>query len=259
MRPIVLLTDFGTSDGYVAAMKGVILSLLPQARLVDAAHDIPPGSVSSAAYVLYSYLDQFPADTVHLVVVDPGVGTSRRGLIARVGRQWFVGPDNGLVSLVWDGGEVFELNRPEHWRMPISATFHGRDVFAPVAAKLAAGMLPDRLGTRTAQPPTVTLSLGVERGADGGTLVARVVHVDRFGNLITSARSHDLPPAFTVRAGGETVCGPGRTFADVRSGDLVAYVGSRGLLEVAVRDGSAATRVGLGIGDSLEIRERRCG
>ncbi|MGI6207191.1 MAG: SAM hydrolase/SAM-dependent halogenase family protein [Anaerolineae bacterium] len=259
MRPIVLLTDFGTSDGYVAAMKGVVLSLLPGALLVDGAHDIPAGSVSAAAYALYSYLGVYPADTVHLVVVDPGVGTARRGIVARVGQQWFVGPDNGLLSLVWDGGEVFELDRPEHWRMPLSATFHGRDVFAPVAAKLAAGVPPDRLGTRTTEPPVVTTTLGATPGADEASLRARVIHVDRFGNLITSARASDLPDSFIVQAGPATIVGPSRTYADVQPGETLAYVGSTGLLEVAVREGNASARLGLSEGDGIEIRKRRRG
>jgi len=250
---ITLLTDFGTSDGYVAAMKGVILSQSPRAQLVDVAHDISPGAICSAAYVLYACYRYFPPGTIHLVVVDPGVGSERRALIVRAHQQWFVAPDNGVLSLICDGAQVetYQIDRPKCWLKPVSATFHGRDVFAPVAAKLAGGVPPTLLGSGT-HVPKITVRLGVRSRGDG-TLLGSVIHIDRFGNVITSARADDVPRGAEVRIGEEAVCGVVSTFSDVASGEMLAYVGSSGLLELAIRDGNAAVKLGVKCGDPVEI------
>jgi len=251
---ITLLTDFGLSDGYVAAMKGVILSLTPQACVVDVSHAIEPGAISSAAYLIYSVYRTFPEDTVHVIVVDPGVGTERRALAHRAGGYWFVAPDNGVLSLVCDpqAGETYLLENSSLWRQPVSATFHGRDVFAPVAARLAGGMPGRSVGPLT-DPPQRTLSLEPKLEEDG-QLVAEVLHIDRFGNVITSLRADLVSSDAVLDLKGKRISTLKRTFADAAPGELLAYVGSSGLVEVAVRDGNAARLLGVSIGDQIRVR-----
>lgn len=184
---ITLTTDFGTRDAYVAAMKGVLLSLAPQARLVDITHEIRPQDVMEAAFVLREAVPYFPPGTIHLVVVDPGVGTARRAVALRHGAHWFVGPDNGLFTLVLGTerpDELVELNRPEFWRTPTpSQTFHGRDIFAPAAGHLAAGRSLQEIGTPLEQLTTLRW---MEPSASNESIHGWVVHVDRFGNCITN-------------------------------------------------------------------------
>jgi len=252
MRVVTLLTDFGTQDGYVAAMKGVIISMAPQVAVVDIAHEIAPFAISSAAYVLYSCAFFFPRGTVHVAVVDPGVGTPRRAIIHCSRGHFFVAPDNGVLSLVADdSGPTYTLDRPEFWLPKVSSTFHGRDVFAPVAARLARGEPAGAMGTPGA-PPTRSVWLGAQP-AEGEQLLAQVLHVDRFGNLITGARPEDLPPVPVFLAGGREIRGLSRTFADVAQGELLAYIGSSGLIEIGQREGNAAETLGLGPGSIVRI------
>jgi S-adenosylmethionine hydrolase len=212
----------------------------------DVAHDVPPGDVEAAAWALGAYWRRYPEGTVHVVVVDPGVGTSRRALVAEADGRLLVGPDNGVLSWAlreaWRAGEVRAIEMPSG--AEISQTFHGRDVFAPAAARLAGGVAMSALGdpavgmVRLPWPEPV-LSHG--HGARG-----EVVHVDRFGNLITNLRADARRDGDGVASllAGEQRAPIGRTYGDVASGELVAYVGSRGLWEIAVRDGSAADRIG---------------
>jgi S-adenosylmethionine hydrolase len=228
---ITLITDFGTADGYVGAMKGVIASRAPSARVVDITHEIAPGDVEAAAFALRQAAPLFPPGTVHVVVVDPGVGSARRGIVG-VGRgQRFVGPDNGLFAGVAE--RAFEIVARRFRRPSVSATFHGRDVFAPAAAALARGARPEAAG-----PEVPLTALPREPG--------RVVHVDRFGNLIT-----DLVGIAEIRIGERTLPVL-RTYSDVAPGELVAYVGSAGSVEIGVRDGSAAQVLQLGRGARVE-------
>ncbi len=244
--PIVtLLTDFGLRDGYVGAVKGVILSRCPAARLVDLSHEIAPGDIGAAAYVLGQSASYFPPDTVHLAVVDPGVGSRRRGIACRVGPQRYVAPDNGILSRVLDCAEpcrAFEIARAEAWRESVSPVFHGRDVFAPVAAHLAAG---GELGELGAEIEVDGLARAgwpePRREADGR--IGCVVYVDHFGNLVTNLTAVDVPPEGELRVAGRSIP-RGRTYSDVHEGALVALVGSSGLIEIAKNGGSAAALLG---------------
>ncbi|MBC7228701.1 MAG: SAM-dependent chlorinase/fluorinase [Thermoflexales bacterium] len=274
MPVITLLTDFGTEDEYVGVMKGVILSIAPGVPLVDLSHRIPPQDVRRAAFLLANAVPYFPPDTVHLAVVDPGVGTERRPLAVRTPTGTFVGPDNGLFSWVlaevpeWTAVEIRELA----YRLPrVSSTFHGRDIFAPAAAHLAAGVPLEGLGPRV-EDPVVLPPPRLEIRA--GVLEGEVLYADRFGNLVTSIGRFRweggdlrLAPAFRPASGERTVGaaaarvvlagaelrGIRRTYGDVPVGELLALVGSSGFLEIAVRQGSAAAVLGAAPGTPVTV------
>jgi len=261
---ITLLTDFGTVDGYVASMKGVIAARAPGIVIDDASHDIPPGDVAAAAWTLSRYWRLYPEGTVHVVVVDPGVGSERRALAAEADGRLFVAPDNGVLTRVLaeaGGAAVVSVESADLFRTPVSATFHGRDVFAPVAAELArravAGPASYRealagLGPAVADP--VRLPLPQPHRA-GDHLAGEVVHVDRFGNLITNVPGEWLAPGARVQVDGGPAAPLVRTYADVAPGALAALVGSAGMLEISVRDGSAAERLGVGRGASVRVEQ----
>lgn len=244
MRPLItLLTDFGTADGYVAEMKGVLYSLASDVQVVDLSHDVPPQDVELARLTLARYWRRFPTGTVHLAVVDPGVGTARACLAVESDRRFLVGPDNGVLSpaLLLADARAVSLPVPS----TASRTFHGRDVFAPAAAALIRGASLDDLGP-TADAPVVRRTKEAVRREDGAVL-GEVIAIDRFGNAITNllgARSG------VVAAGGRPVPIRG-TYADVAAGAAVAISGSTGLLEIAVREGSAATVLGLTRGSTV--------
>ena len=257
---ITLTTDFGLADGYVGQMKGVILGIDPGLRLVDISHAVPPQAVASGAFLLAAAAGAFPAGTVHVLVVDPGVGTERHGLVARVGDAWLVGPDNGGWSYLARAAEgagapvaAWWLTQARYWRPQVATTFHGRDIFAPVAAHLARGVPPAELGEPLPAPvrlplPAVDRRLGRSRG--------QVVHIDHFGNAVTDLRPEDLPgpaAACHVYCGHFLVAGVARTYADVPVGAPVALVGSFGMVELAQRNGNAATTWGLMVGDEVTI------
>jgi S-adenosylmethionine hydrolase len=245
---ITLTTDFGTQDGYVGAMKGVILSELPSARLVDLTHEVAPQDVLGGAFALAQAAPLFPTGTVHVAVVDPGVGSPRRALIAAHGGSFYVGPDNGLLSLAAPG-RAFSVDRtPESWRL--HPTFHGRDLFARLAARLAGGALPGEFASAEVEPERIELA-PTERVGD--EVIGQVIHVDRFGNLITNFEGATVEAA-VLEIGG--VQAPRAvTYSDVERGRLVAYPGSAGYLEIAVRDGSAAQLLSAGRG--ARVRARR--
>jgi S-adenosyl-L-methionine hydrolase (adenosine-forming) len=245
---ITLTTDFGQADGYVAAVKGVILTICPQATLVDVSHEIRPQAVAQAAYLLLAVAPYFPPGTVHLVVVDPGVGTQRRAVAVETGRAIYVAPDNGVLSLALAGDKAraaVELTEPRYRLAEVSATFHGRDIFAPAAAHLAGGRSLTEMGPSL--PVAALQSLPPARQPE-------VIHVDRFGNLITNYRVPAGETRLAVTVGGARLEGLVRTFADVEPGALLAYRGSSGYLEIAVREGSAAQALGLGSGAAVKVQ-----
>lgn len=246
-RIITLLTDFGLRDSYVAELKGVLLSAAPDAALVDVTHEVSPGSVMSGQFLLARTWWRFPAGTVHLCIVDPGVGSSRRAIAAGSADHLFVGPDNGLFTPVLAGATVVTLPVPDH----ASPTFHGRDVFAPAAARLANGAAIGTLGEPVSDPVIMEPSAPTK---DGTFMVGKVVHVDRFGTLITDVPAALLRGVSVVLVGGEVPVPIGRTYADVNSGDLIALVGSGETLEIAARDRSAAQAIGVGVGAEVRFR-----
>jgi len=247
--PITLLTDFGTADGYVAEMKGVLTTLAPAVPLLDLTHDIPPQDITAARLALARCWRRFPVGTVHLVVVDPGVGTSRAALAVASDGRFLVGPDNGVLSpaLFALDAQVVQLVVPDS----ASPTFHGRDVFAPAAARLANGTTLDELGERLLHP--VRLRTPAPRRDTNGTLHGEVLTIDRFGNAITNL----MPaPGFTPQAvvAGMHTLRVVRTYAEAEDGEAVALVGSSGWLELAVRNGNAAGTLLLRRGDQIEAR-----
>lgn len=248
-RLVTLLTDFGARDSYVAEMKGAMLAIAPDLRFVDVTHELPPGHLQAGRYLAARTWRRFPTGTVHLVVIDPGVGTARAALAAERDGHGFVGPDNGVLGPVLAGAEVVRLAVPAG----ASPTFHGRDLFAPAAARLAAGAALNALGdpfdgwTRAPLPEPSTT-------ADG--TAGEVVYVDRFGTLVTN-----LPATLLLGRGavflGEVTVPVGRTFADVAPRALVAYAGSDGTVEIAARGASAAATLGAGIGAPVRMPARQ--
>jgi S-adenosyl-L-methionine hydrolase (adenosine-forming) len=247
---ITLLTDFGTTDSYVAEVKGVLLSAAPDVSLVDVSHSVPPGDIRAAAYLLGRIWHRFPRGTVHLAVVDPGVGTDRPALALAAHGHYFVGPDNGLFTLVLRDAEVQIVSLPTP--AAASATFHARDLFAPAAAALATGVPLANLGEPLATTP-VRVAYAEPR-YEGKTVVGQVIYVDRFGTLVTNLTPDLVPSYAAVEVEGLELGPLRRTFGDVPTGGLVAYVGSGGQVEIAVRDGSAARRLGMGVGGRVRVR-----
>ncbi|HTT70164.1 MAG TPA: SAM-dependent chlorinase/fluorinase [Anaeromyxobacteraceae bacterium] len=241
--PIVtLLTDFGAGSGYPAQMKAVLLSHLPGAQLVDLSHEVPRYDVLAGALLLEACAVRFPPRTVHLAVVDPGVGTARRplGLVDRVGRR-FVGPDNGLFTPFLEGGRAHHLAHPGLVPRPASRTFHGRDLFAPVAAFLAGGGAAAALGPPLDDP--VRLPWPTAR-REGDLLHGECLWADHFGNVLTSIREEDLASSRPLAVAVEgQAARPVGTYGEGEQGELLALVGSSGRLEIAVREGSAAARL----------------
>jgi S-adenosylmethionine hydrolase len=246
---ITLLTDFGTRDSYVAEMKAVLASQAHPAQLVDITHHVPPGDVRVAQYLLARVWPRFPQGSVHLVVVDPGVGTKRRALAAGAAGHFFVAPDNGILTSLPSDARFVELPVPAG----AAPTFHGRDLFAPAAAELANGTALTHLGHPIADP--VRSPLPVPR-KDGASWVGVVIYVDRFGTLVSNIPGDAVAPGAHVKVGEREVV-TSRTFGDVARGDVVAFVGSGGTVEIAVRDASAAGVLGLGVGAEVRVEVPR--
>lgn len=247
-RIVTLTTDFGTADGYVAEMKGVLLTIAPDAVIIDVTHDIPPQDVDFARLAVERMWLRFPARTVHLVVVDPGVGSARAALAVESRERFLVGPDNGVLSpaLIGPGARVVELSVPAD----ASATFHGRDVFAPVAALLARGDDIAKLGTPVPSPVVRRTPEPVRR-ADGG-VEGEVVAIDRFGNAITNLRAEHG----AVQCGSRVIA-IRHSYADVEVGEALALVGSGGAIEIAIRNNDAARALRLSRGDKVILRPAR--
>jgi S-adenosyl-L-methionine hydrolase (adenosine-forming) len=255
---ITLLTDFGIEDYYVAAMKGIILSRCDQTRLIDVSHAIAPQNVLSAAYVLLGAYAQFPSGTIHLAVVDPGVGSSRRGIILRTDRYYFIGPDNGLFSLIMpESVQAFEIQPSAYLPAMVSNTFHGRDIFAPVAAALAAGVKPEELGTSISDPQRfspLTQNTGLE-------IKSQIIHIDRFGNGVTGIErrhltSARLPASFALRIGDAVIRVQKRFYAEEPrvSGEPFVIWGSLNFLEISVANSSATELLKLSCGQPVTLK-----
>jgi len=261
MRLITLTSDFGLQDTFVGIMKGVILGIAPGAVIVDLIHEIPPQDVMAAALALESAIPHFAPGAVHLAVVDPDVGSERHAVAIETDHGTLVGPDNGLFTAVLEHFPVrraVRLTNERYFRSEVSPTFHGRDIFAPVAAHIAAGTPLAELGEQTEDLVHLDLPCPVLRGR---SIEAHVIHIDRFGNLVTDLTEPafremmDAPASgVTVIVRGDIIEGLSRTFADVPRGEPLAYFGSGRRLEVGVREGSAAHTLGAVIGTSITLR-----
>jgi S-adenosylmethionine hydrolase len=260
---VTLLTDFGTRDGYVGAMKGMMLSIEPSVRCIDITHDITPHRVDEAAFVVSTSGPSFPSGTVHVVVVDPGVGSSRRPLAAYAQDQYFIAPDNGVLTdiLVGYRPEVRTIDNPAYIADSVSSTFHGRDIFAPVAAHLVHGISFDELGPiidnwHRLERPRV-------RKARGGRLVGKVVHVDRFGNIVTNLRPKDVTllaeGKAVLRIGGITIHRLSTSYSDVMVGEILGLFGSSGRLEISVNKGRANDILQEGVGSKVWLEPSNVG
>jgi S-adenosylmethionine hydrolase len=261
MSLITLTTDFGTSDGYVGTMKGVILGIAPNATIVDITHEIQPHAISQAAFVIATAAPYFPVGTVHVVIVDPGVGSQRRAIVVQTERAIFVAPDNGVLTFTLRPFtphrrpiRIAHLTRRQYWLPQTSNTFHGRDIFAPVAAYLAKGVPLSEMGEPIHDP--VLLEHPQPQQMPDGSLQGRVIYADRFGNLVT-----DIPAAWLggtaqwyIEAAGCVIEGLRSAYADVPRGGLLALIGSAGTLELAVREGSAASTLKAGEGSPVTVR-----
>ncbi len=244
---ITLLTDFGYSDYFVGSMKGVILGISPDARIVDITHEVPAGDIESAAFTLQAAYTSFPAGSIHVAVVDPGVGSDRRPILVQAGGHSFVGPDNGIFSYVcWEEKRrIFELTNSDYFRSEVSSTFHGRDIFAPAAAALATGIKPSALGQEV-EMMTHLKPLRPKK-LRGGALKAKIIHIDRFGNCITSLTRSDLTTTMieqdaSVEVNGTTIKSFRKFFSERPGGrkEVFGIWGSAGFLELAAMNDSAA-------------------
>lgn len=263
-RPIFLLTDFGTRDSYAGQVRAVIAGIAPHSLVVDLTHDVEPFAVDHGAWLLESALPALPPSAVVMAVVDPGVGSARRGLLVlREGRA-FIGPDNGVLSCAFPtelrdgrGGEspdVRELTHPRFHRPTVSATFHARDIFGPVAAHIAAGVDYREVGPPAVNPVLLPPCCG--QPAAMGELHGEVVHVDRFGNLVTTIRAAQLFPSFELEVAGRVIARHVRTFADAPPAEPFCHVDSSGFIAIAVNMGSAAATLGVGRRTPVVVRAR---
>ena len=274
--PIVLTTDFGWSDAFVGVMKGVILTINPQAVILDLTHDLPPQQIGPASFVLGVNHPYFPPNTIHTAVVDPGVGTARRALLLITPTARFIAPDNGLLSSVIKDyldappaqpGLVplplqltaYELTNPEYRRHPVSSTFHGRDIFAPAAAYLSLGRPPQSFGPPVSELVWQPMAMPTRRG---NILYGEVIYIDRFGNLITNITTAQLPSSpLIIEIANRRIPGLSRTFHDPAAAPatapadppLIALIGSNGYLEIAVPDGNAAQRLSLDYSAPVQV------
>ena len=254
---ITLLTDFGTSDYFVGALKGVILSINPTIRIVDITHEIPPQDIESAAFTLLACYQSFPVGTIHVAVVDPGVGSSRRAIAASAAGQFFVGPDNGLFSYVFEREppkSIVQLTNEKYFRHPVSNTFHGRDIFAPVAAALSKGARLDSFGSEISDP--VNLESLTPPRLNSGALKGRIIHIDHFGNCVTNFDKQALngieSPSLRIKR--RRIAGIQQSYNEgKRDGDLFAIWGSAGFLEIAARERSAAKLLNSKRGDKVVL------
>jgi S-adenosyl-L-methionine hydrolase (adenosine-forming) len=260
-RIITLLTDFGTEDYFVGAMKGVILTRSPETVIVDITHAVPPQDVRAGAFMLSAVYRSFPSRSIHLAVVDPGVGSDRRPIVVEAANHLFVGPDNGLFSMVLDGvpgATVRHITNSDYFVSEPSSTFHGRDIFAPVAAALARGVEPGELGSIIEDP--VRIKFAECESLSDGTMVGRVIHIDHFGNCLTNFPGEQLKTLlaarpFRLRVKEHQIDKILKTYSEAAAptGEAFAIIGSAGYLEISVRCSSAARQLKIAVGDPVQL------
>lgn len=264
MSVITLLTDFGTADEYVGVMKGVILSICPSASIVDISHQIEPQDIVQAAYLIPAYFHFFPEGTVHIVVVDPGVGSQRGILAVHFHSHIFIAPDNGVLSLLLrdqKSDTIVHVNESDYFLEPVSATFHGRDIFAALGGHVACGTKIESMGDRLQIKDIVHLNELTRQISESGKLVGKIISIDRFGNLISNIDSIHLrdfcrvEPAkqIQIRIGSLTICGMVKTYADAAPQEPLALIGSRGYMEIAINGGHAQKQLKIRKGDEVSI------
>jgi S-adenosylmethionine hydrolase len=252
---IALLTDFGTTDYFVGVMKGVILSINDKAHIIDITHEIPPQDIRSAGFTLNACYRYFPAKTIFVAVVDPGVGSDRRAILVETPEYYFIAPDNGLLSFMFDrenNFRVFEITNDEFFCQPVSRTFHGRDIFSPVAAHLSNGISPNAFGhqikdyvyNKTEKPTRI----------DKETIEAEIIQIDRFGNLVTNLKMEDLPENFTLEINRKKINKLQEYFAAAELGEIFMIFGSAGLLEVVAFRDSAQNILKVKVGQKVFIK-----
>ncbi len=274
MRIITLTTDFGTSDGYAASMKGVILGINPQAQVIDLTHAIDPQSVREASFILHTTWHSFHEGAIHVAVVDPGVGSHRRAVILKTPTAYFVSPDNGILSYILhelagkqtvraliapqdikkrplpEGCEAVSISKQEYWHHPVSPTFHGRDIFAPVAAHLSLDIPLTEFGEKI--DSLYTFPVPEPFPDTMGDMIGCIIHIDRFGNLVTNFKKEDVPAkGAAVEIMNQRISGMSQYYA--QGSGLLAVIGSSGYLEVSIRDGSAAQVLGARVGDAIKL------
>jgi S-adenosyl-L-methionine hydrolase (adenosine-forming) len=258
-RIITLLTDFGTEDYFVGAMKGVILTRSPAAVIVDITHAIPPQDVQAGTFTLSAVYDNFPTGSIHLAIVDPGVGSNRRPILIEAAGHLFVGPDNGLFSMILDrfpDGTVRHVTNTAYFLPNPSSTFHGRDIFAPVAAALAQGVRPEELGPIIQDP--VRLGSAAFESLMDGSMADRIIHIDHFGNCVTNFARDQLQPlltarSFCLRVKEYEVHQLSRTYSEATAGEPFVIIGSAGFLEISIRCSSAARELKITVGDPVNL------
>ncbi len=257
-RIITLTTDFGTSDHFAGTMKGVVLSIRPSAQIVDITHEVQPFEIADGAFIIAQAYRYFPKGTIHVVVVDPGVGSTRRPLLAEVSRHYFVAPDNGVLSMIFAAAKprVWHVTNERYFLHPLSRTFHGRDVFAPVAAHLASGIRPAQFGKRVDDYLRLTFAEPVANGKNSWT--GTILKVDHFGNLATNLHIDQFADVktrpFELKIGRMKVSRLALTFTECEPGEFFVIVGSSGYLEIASNQSSAAQTLGCGAGSPVELK-----
>jgi S-adenosyl-L-methionine hydrolase (adenosine-forming) len=256
---ITLLTDFGTADYFVGAVKGAILSVNPRAVIVDLTHEIPPQDIAAGAFALLAAYKTFPAGTIHVGVVDPGVGSTRRAIVVSANKQFFVGPDNGLFTYIYDrepSHKVFHVTVEKYLRPDPSSTFHGRDIFAPVAAALSKGVKPRQFGPRISDAVRLPLTLEPEV-LKNGDIRARVIHIDRFGNCVTNITRDLVSPNATLLVNRKTIREFRNFYGEASSDSPFAIWGSAGFLEISVNGASAAKTLSVNTGATILLKPQK--
>ena len=254
MPVITLLSDFGTRDYFVGAVKGIMLGLNPDATMVDISHEIPPQDVFTGAFTLNQVYSCFPQGTVHFAVVDPGVGTGRKALAASAAGHYFVAPDNGILTYIMEANEDFiayEITADHYFRKPVSATFHGRDVFAPIAAWLSRRIELHKLGPVLKSP--MRLQIPALKKVGDTMIQGTVLAVDRFGNLITNLKPEDISMPFKILAGQREITALRKTYGEGMPGELIVVPGSAGYLEIAMKGGSASAALSMKAGAPIGV------
>ncbi|MEK6599903.1 MAG: SAM-dependent chlorinase/fluorinase [Deltaproteobacteria bacterium] len=260
-RIITLLTDFGTEDSYVSAMKGVIISINPDTTIIDISHQIPPQDIMAGALILSQAAPFFPKGTIHIAVVDPDVGGKRKPILIETDRYFFVGPDNGIFSIVLQREKIkqkIHLTNKDYFLRHISSTFHGRDIFSPIAAYLSLGIEPAVLGKKIKEIKELEFK---KPYAKNGRIIGQIIHIDRFGNLITNIDEGLLKrvfknKAFEIKIGGNIIKRLIPSYSYAKKDEIITLIGSSGLLEIAKRDADARQELGAEKGDRVEVRLR---